>query len=190
MNIGVYGGTFNPLHNGHIALAKAFLSQARLDEVWFVVSPQNPFKANDILLDDNLRLLMVKEALKDEQRLMACDVEFGLPKPSYMYLTLRHLREKYPDYSFTLLIGGDNWAAFDRWRNADEIIRNHSIAIYPREGDDIDTSSLPPNAMLLQVPLLNISSTEVRRRVHDHQPIDNLVPPSVARIIAERGCYL
>ena len=92
--IGIYGGTFNPLHNGHIALAKAFLAQAGLDEVWFVVSPQNPFKKNDVLLDDNLRLEMVEGALNGEERMKVSDVEFQLPKPSYMYITLRHLAKE------------------------------------------------------------------------------------------------
>lgn len=189
-NIGIYGGTFNPLHNGHVALAKSFLEQAGLDEVWFVVSPQNPFKKNDVLLDDAMRLRMVTDALKGEDRLKVSDVEFHLPKPSYMYITLRHLSKEYPSCSFTLLIGGDNWTAFDRWRNADEIMKNHKIAIYPRLGDDIDAASLPENVMLLDTPLINISSTEIRQKVHNHEPIDGLVPPSVAEFIAANHCYL
>lgn len=187
--IGIYGGTFNPLHNGHIALAKAFLAQAGLDEVWFVVSPQNPFKKNDVLLDDNLRLEMVEGALNGEERMKVSDVEFQLPKPSYMYITLRHLAKEYPENTFTLLIGGDNWTAFDRWAHADEIRQNYKIAVYPRREDNIDASTLPENVFLLDTPLIDISSTEIRQRVHDGQPIDNLVPPKIAEFIGKYNLY-
>lgn len=188
-SIGIYGGTFNPLHNGHIALAKAFLQQAGLDEVWFVVSPQNPFKVNDTLLDDDIRLQMVRTALHGEPKLKVSDVEYHLPKPSYMYRTLRHLSTEHPDYKFTLLIGGDNWEAFDRWKNADEIIENYRIAVYPRRGDNIDVSALPHTVMLLDTPLIDISSTEIRQRVSDGQPIDSLVPQEIAAFIEKHHLY-
>lgn len=188
-SIGIYGGTFNPLHNGHISLAKAFLEQAGLDEVWFVVSPQNPFKVNDTILDDNIRLEMVREALHGESRLKVSDVEFHLPKPSFMYRTLRHLTAEHPDCTFTLLIGGDNWEAFDRWKNADEIIKNYHIAVYPRRGDNIDAATLPSTVMLLDTPLIDISSTEIRRRVHDGQPFHNLVPKEIAAFIEKHHLY-
>ena len=188
-SIGIYGGTFNPLHNGHIALAKAFLQQAGLDEVWFVVSPQNPFKVNDTLLDDDIRLQMVRTALHGEPKLKVSDVEYHLPKPSYMYRTLRHLSTEHPDYKFTLLIGGDNWEAFDRWKNADEIIENYRIAVYPRRGDNIDVSALPHTVMLLDTPLIDISSTEIRQRVSDGQPINSLVPQEIAAFIEKHHLY-
>lgn len=189
MNIGIYGGTFNPLHNGHIALAKAFLRQAGLDEVWFVVSPQNPFKVSENLLDDDLRLEMVSEALKNEPGLKVSDIEFHLPKPSYMYLTLRYLTELYPSYKFTLLIGGDNWKAFGRWKSADEIVKNYRIVVYPRRGDNIDESSLPANVSLLDTPLIDISSTEIRQRVHDNLPINGFVPAKIADFIENLHLY-
>lgn len=189
LSIGIYGGTFNPLHNGHIALARSFLQQAGLDEVWFVVSPQNPFKINNDLLDDNIRLEMVREALHGESRIKVSDVEFHLPKPSYMYRTLRHLSADYPGYKFTLLIGGDNWKAFDRWKNADEIIENYEIAVYPRKGDNIDATALPSSVMLLDTPLIDISSTEIRQRVRDGKPIDNLVPKETADFIEKNRLY-
>lgn len=188
--IGIYGGTFNPLHNGHIALAKAFLQQASLDEVWFVVSPQNPFKVNQELLDDNLRLEMVREALKEEPRLKVSDVEFHLPKPSYMYRTLRHLSSTYPNYRFTLLIGGDNWRAFDRWKNSDEIVKNYKIAVYPRRGDNIDATRLPANVSVIDMPLLDISSTDIRNRVHSGQPYHSLVPSKIADFIEKHHLYI
>lgn len=189
MKIGIFGGTFNPLHNGHIALAKAFLNQAHLDEVWFVVSPQNPFKRNDALLDDNIRLKMVGEALKDEPKLIVSDIEFHLPKPSYMYLTLRRLKVLYPQNAFTLLIGGDNWKAFGRWKNSDEIVENYQIAVYPRRNDDINAEALSSNVKLLKTPLLDISSTQIRQLVHDGKSVSALVPPSIASFISRHHLY-
>lgn len=189
LSIGIYGGTFDPPHNGHIALARAFLSQVNLDEVWFVVSPQNPFKTDKQLLDDRLRLSMVKEAIIGERGLKVSDVEFSLPRPSYMYRTLRFLSEKYSRYKFTLLIGGDNWEAFDKWKNADEIIENYQIVIYPRRNEKFTTDSLPPHVTLLDTPLLDISSTEIRQRIHDGLSIDDLVPSNTARFIEEHNLY-
>ncbi len=179
MTIGIYGGSFNPIHNGHIALARSFLTKAALDEVWFIVSPQNPFKVNDTLLDDRKRFLMVEEALKDEPGLVASDYEFGLPRPSYMWNTLQSLSRSYPQHTFTLLIGGDNWAAFDRWYHADDILRTYRIAVYPRRGDTIRQADLPDNVMLLDTELIDISSTEIRQRIAEGLPIDSLVPERI-----------
>ena len=188
--IGIFGGSFNPIHVGHIALARQLLRLARLDEILFVVSPLNPFKkqATDLMADD-YRLALVEMALQEEPKMRACDVEFHLPKPSYMYLTLRHLSAAHPDCTFTLLIGGDNWAAFDRWANADEILATYDIAVYPRSGDSIDPASLPSNVRILNTQLIDISSTLIRRRIAEGLPVDALVPPAVAAFITEKGLY-
>ncbi|MBR0489528.1 MAG: nicotinate-nucleotide adenylyltransferase [Prevotella sp.] len=186
---GIYGGSFNPIHNGHIALAKAFLRQAALDEVWFVVSPQNPFKVNDHLLDDRWRLRLTKAALQEETRLMASDYEFHLPKPSYMWHTLQSMSREYPDREFTLLIGGDNWTTFHRWYHADDILSHYSLAVYPRKDNPIDTATLPPNVQLINAELLDISSTEVRHRITKGQDISHLVPPRVAELITKNRLY-
>lgn len=186
---GIYGGSFNPIHNGHIALAKAFLRQAALDEVWFVVSPQNPFKVNDHLLDDRWRLRLTKAALQGETRLMASDYEFHLPKPSYMWHTLQSMSREYPDREFTLLIGGDNWTTFHRWYHADDILSHYSLAVYPRKDNPIDTATLPPNVQLINAKLLDISSTEVRHRITKGQDISHLVPPRVAELITKNHLY-
>lgn len=186
---GIYGGSFNPIHNGHIALAKAFLRQAKLDEVWFVVSPQNPFKVNDHLLDDRWRLRLTKAALQGETRLMASDYEFHLPKPSYMWHTLQSMSREYPDREFTLLIGGDNWTTFHRWYHADDILSHYSLAVYPRKDNPIDTATLPPNVQLINAELLDISSTEVRHRITKGQDISHLVPPRVAELITKNHLY-
>lgn len=189
MKVGVYGGTFNPIHKGHIALARHFLTAAGLDEVWFVVSPQNPFKVGDKLLDDDSRLEMVGAALAGEDRLVVSDFEFHLPKPSYMWHTLQAMNREYPDTAFTLLIGGDNWTRFDRWYHSQDILDNYRVAVYPRQDDPIDATLLPANVQLLDAVLLDISSTQIREMVKAGQSIDHLVPPVVARMIAERGWY-
>ena len=186
---GIYGGSFNPIHNGHIALAKAFLRLAALDEVWFVVSPQNPFKVNDHLLDDRWRLRLTKAALQGETRLMASDYEFHLPKPSYMWHTLQSMSREYPDREFTLLIGGDNWTTFHRWYHADDILSHYSLAVYPRKDNPIDTATLPPNVQLINAELLDISSTEVRHRITKGQDISHLVPPRVTELITKNHLY-
>lgn len=186
---GIYGGSFNPIHRGHISLAKAFLCEAGLDEVWFVVSPQNPFKVNQQLLDDRWRLRLVEVALENEQNLKACDYEFHLPKPSYMWNTLQQMSRDYPDRTFTLLIGGDNWTSFSRWYHAQDILDNYQLAVYPRQGDPINPATLPENVQLLDAKLLDISSTEVRQHLATGQPIDTLVPPQVAALIREHHLY-
>lgn len=181
--VGIYGGSFNPIHVGHIALARHFLTAVGLDEVWFVVSPQNPFKVNDALLDDRQRLAIVRKALSAESGMAACDVEFHLPKPSYMWNTLQKLSADHPDCTFTLLIGGDNWTRFARWYHADDILSHYSIAVYPRQDDPIDAATLPPQVQLVAAPLLAVSSTDIRRRIAEGRSIARLVPSSVVHDI-------
>lgn len=177
--IGIFGGSFNPIHNGHIALCKAFLEQCDIDEVWLMVSPQNPLKQNVELLDDDQRLALTQKALEGEERIKACDYEFHLPRPSYTWNTLHALGKDYPDHRFTLLIGGDNWACFDRWYRCEDILNNYSITVYPRTGFEIDAKLLPPNVSLIKTPLFDISSTEIRQRVASGQPISGMVPESI-----------
>ena len=178
-SIGIFGGSFNPIHNGHITLAKAFLEKENLDEVWFMVSPQNPFKVNQQLLADHLRLELVRKAIAHNPQFKASDYEFQLPKPSYTWNTLQHLRHDYPTYRFTLLVGGDNWAAFDRWYHAEDILANYKIVVYPRLGQEIDKTILPANVSLLQTPLINVSSTDIRHRVEQREDISRLVPADI-----------
>ena len=168
--IGIFGGSFNPIHNGHIALAQAVLRQCALDEVWLMVSPQNPLKQEDTdLLDDNLRLQMAEKALEGVEGVKACDYEFRLPKPSFTWNTLQHLTKDYPDHTFILLIGGDNWAHFQRWRHWQNILCHYEVVVYPRD-------EYPGT---VDVPLLDVSSTEIRRRVRAGESIRGLVPDSI-----------
>ncbi|EFI73264.1 MULTISPECIES: nicotinate (nicotinamide) nucleotide adenylyltransferase [Segatella] len=178
--IGIYGGSFNPIHVGHVKLAKALLRLADLDAVWFVVSPLNPFKAQSSnLLDDDKRLEMVEETLKDEEGLEASDVEFHLARPSYMLHTLRYLSVTYPQYEFVLLIGADNWVAFDRWYGYEEILNRYPVVVYPRRNSPMNIESLPACVKIVNTPLLDISSTEIREKVKLGLSVRGLVPDQI-----------
>lgn len=176
--VGIFGGSFNPIHTGHIALAKSLCQQAGLDEVWLMVSPMNPFKkeATD-LLTDKLRLEMAEQAVADEPKLKACDYEFHMPKPSYTWHTLQALSQDFPNVDFTLLIGGDNWAYFDKWFHHEDILSHYPIVVYPRKGCDI--GKVPSGVTIVETPLLNISSTEIRQRIKEGKSIHGMVPDSI-----------
>lgn len=182
---GIYGGSFNPIHNGHIAIARAMIARAGLDEVWLVVSPQNPLKPAGSLLADEKRLLMAQTAVSGIPGVTATDYEFHLPRPSYMWNTLQSLSRDFPERDFTLLIGADNWAVFHRWFRADDIIAHYPIAIYPRTGFPIDTASLPPNVKLIDTGLYDISSTQVRELIARGGDITGLVPDSVVPLATQ-----
>ena len=182
---GIYGGSFNPIHNGHIAIARAMTTRAGLDEVWLVVSPQNPLKPAGSLLADEKRLLMAQTAVSGIPGVTATDYEFHLPRPSYMWNTLQSLSRDFPEHDFTLLIGADNWAVFHRWYRADDIIAHYPIAIYPRTGYPIDTASLPPNVKLIDTGLYDISSTQVKELIARGGDITGLVPDSVVPLATQ-----
>ena len=141
---GIYGGSFNPIHKGHVQLAETICQEGWVDEVWFLVSPQNPFKqdATD-LMDEQVRLSLAQIAVRNHPRLKACDFEFSLPRPSYTAHTLAALRKAYPERRFTLIIGADNWQTFPLWKSPEEILLHHRILIYPRSGYPIDEAALP-----------------------------------------------
>lgn len=171
--IGIFGGSFNPIHCGHIALAQAVQKQCGMDEVWLMVSPQNPLKQQADLLDDNLRLELAQKALEGVEGVCASDYEFHLPKPSYTWNTLHQLSEDYPDCEFFLLIGGDNWAHFERWRQWKDILRNYDVIVYPRD-------EYPGT---IDVPLLDVSSTEIRQKVGAGECISGLVPETIEKLV-------
>ena len=180
--VGIFGGSFNPIHTGHIALAKSLCEKAGLDEVWFMVSPMNPFKktATD-LLDDHLRLEMVEKALEKEPQLKTCDYEFRLPKPSYTWHTLQAISQEFTDIEFTLLIGGDNWAAFDKWYHHEDILAHYPIVVSPRQGSSV--GEVPEGVTIVATPLLNISSTEIRQRIKEGKSIKGMVPESIEELV-------
>ena len=174
---GIFGGSFNPIHSGHIALAKYLRQTAGLDEVWLMVSPQNPLKRQSDLLDDEQRLKLAQTALEGVEGIEASDYEMHLPRPSYTWTTLQALSKAYPDREFVLLIGGDNWAHFERWYHWKDILRHYRVVVYPRDNA----------AGTVDAPLLDISSTDIRRRVRSGESIAGLVPDSIIKAV--EACY-
>ena len=168
MKIGIYGGSFNPVHFGHVGLAKWIIEHTDLDEVWLLVSPNNPLKAAGILAPEEERLAAVREAIKDIKGLKASDFEFGLPKPSYTANTLRALQKAYPEHEFTLVIGEDNLAIFTQWREYEYIASNYRVFVYPRKGSStienfrLKIEDFKELVFLQDAPLFDISSTAIR----------------------------
>lgn len=187
---GIYGGSFNPIHAAHLSLARSLINQGMLDELWYVVSPQNPFKqAATDLLPDEVRLHLTRLAVADEPGIKVSDVEMHLPRPSYMANTLAVLREKHPDREFILVIGADNWLAFERWYHWQEILARHSVIVYPRPGYPIDAATLPPNVTLADTPLMDISSTDIRKRIRSSAYDGRDLKPAVWQEINRKGYY-
>ncbi len=189
MHIALFGGSFNPIHTGHLAIAQAAVTRTDIDRVWLMVSPQNPFKVSERLLDDATRLRLVAAATEGIDHIVCSDYEFHLPKPSYTYLTLKALAVDYPHDTFSLLIGADNYLAFSRWAHYDEILYEHHIYIYPRRGYDLDSAALPTTVHLLQMPYYDVSSTALRQAIANAEDISGLVPPQVHRIIINEQLY-
>lgn len=188
--IAIYGGSFNPIHRGHIALGQFVCNQGFADELWFLVSPQNPFKQRSTdLLEDEARLNLAQKAIETEQHLRVCDIEFHLPRPSYMYKTLDALSEKYPDCHFLLIIGADNWLAFDRWAEYRYILEHYEILIFPRTGYPVEESELPPQVQLLHSPIIDISATEIRQRILSGEDVSGMLPHRVWEEICRNQYY-
>ena len=185
---GIFGGSFNPIHNGHISLARQLREKAGLDEVWLMVSPQNPLKKSSDLLDDNLRMEMARLGVEGQEGIIASDYEMHLPKPSYTWNTLQSLSKDYPEREFVLLMGGDNWALFDKWYHYDDILKNYSIVVYPRR-DSLRSLGETLSAQIVEAELLDISSTEIRERIKVGKGIRRMVPKAVADFIKEKGLY-
>ncbi|MCF0196624.1 MAG: nicotinate-nucleotide adenylyltransferase, partial [Bacteroidaceae bacterium] len=163
MVVGVYGGSFNPIHVGHVQLGDELVAQGLVDELWYVVSPQNPFKVNQSLLPDDLRLQLASLALEGHHALRVCDIEMTMPRPSYMVNTLAALRSAYPQHTFVLVIGADNWEHFTRWYRHEEIRSAHSIIIYPRP--DCTLTAVPDDVTVARTSLIPISSTQIRQAI-------------------------
>lgn len=178
--IAVFGGSFNPVHYGHVGVARRVMEENLADEVWLTVSPRNPLKEQSGLLDERLRLELVRLAVADVPGAEASDFEFALPRPSYSWQTLAALTEAYPEASFSLVIGSDNWLLFPKWAHYEEILDRYSLIVYPRPGFSVRASSLPDNVRLLDAPLFPWSSTDIRNRLRQGGDVSDMVPPSVA----------
>ena len=183
--IGIFCGSFNPIHIGHLALANYLCEFEGLDEVWFMVTPHNPIKHSTELWDDEFRLRLVKSAIGDYPKFKASDFEFKLPKPSYTIHTLEELHKAHPNYKFHLIIGSDNWHLFPRWKQSEDIIANYSIIIYPRLGYDVDATQLPSTVRLSAAPVFEISSTFIREALKDGKDIRCMLHPEVYKQIKE-----
>ena len=185
--VAVFGGSFDPIHNGHLALAAEVLSRGLAAEVWFMVTPQNPHKQGCTLSDEQLRLRMVQLAIEGKEGVVACDFEFGLPRPSYTLNTLYALDAAFPEKEFSLLIGADNWEKFDCWYKGDEILSRYAVIVYPR-GDEA-RPQLPEGVHWLPAKLYDVSSTMVRASVSAGEDVTTMVPFAVAEFIKEKGLY-
>lgn len=177
--IGIYSGSFNPVHIGHLALANYLCEFEGVDEVWFLVTPHNPLKEQGELMDDEQRLRLVQLAVEGYPRFRASDFEFHLPRPSYSIHTLEALRRSYPDTEFTLIIGSDNWLCFDRWFEAKRIVSEFGLLIYPRPGFEVDETMLPPHVRMVHAPCIEVSSTFVRQALRQGKDVRFFLPAKV-----------
>ena len=184
---GLYGGTFNPIHNGHIQLSQALLDMHLVDEMWLLVSPQNPFKVNQKLLNDNSRLELAQLAVRDIPNITVSDYEFKLPRPSYMVHTLEHLRDEFPEREFILIIGADNWERFPMWYKSEEILAHHKVIVYPRTG--YKSENVPENVTIAETPLIDISSTSLRESIKNPDYHGEGLCPAVWKEIKKKGYY-
>lgn len=187
--VGLFFGSFNPIHIGHMVIAGAMLSHSDMDEVWFVVSPHNPLKEQKALLAERQRLEMVRLAVGDDPRMRACDAEFYLPRPSYTVLTLAHLAEQYRDKEFSLIMGSDNLDTFDRWRNYDYILEHYNIYVYPRPNHTGGALAQHPHVTMVDVPMMDISSTYIRNEIRQHHDVRYLLPHHVYNYLTEMHFY-
>lgn len=190
MQIGLYFGSFNPVHNGHLIIANHIAEYGGVEKIWFVVSPQNPLKETRSLLNEYDRLHLVKLAISDNERFHASDIEFRLPRPSFTIDTLTYLKEQFPQHQFKLIMGSDSFQNISRWKNYELLLRDHALLIYSRPGFEISPSQLNGhNVQLLQAPLLEISSTYLRTQIKNKKSIRYLTPDAVADYILDNRYY-
>ena len=190
MRIGLFFGSFNPIHIGHLIIANTMATTADLEQVWFVVSPQNPFKKTKSLLHEFDRLDMVERAIADNSRLKATSIEFSMPKPSYTIDTLTRLGEKYPQHTFRLIIGEDNLAQFANWKNHEQILEYYGLNVYPRPQAADSVLKAHPNVRLVEAPLLNISATYIRDCIRLGRSIRYMIPEVVEEMIEQKKFYV
>jgi len=187
--VGLFFGSFNPVHVGHMIIANYMATQTDLEEVWMVVSPHNPLKPKKTLARDHDRLHLVRLAIGDNPRLKASDVEFGLPQPSYTVDTLSYLKEKYPNRQFALIMGGDNLATLHKWKNYELLLRDHEIFVYQRPSHDLGELQQHPSIKIVEAPLMQISASYIRRCLKAGQSVQYLVPDAVYRYLEEVAIY-
>lgn len=185
--IGIFGGSFNPVHVGHMMLASYMAQYCGLDEVWLTLSPRNPLKPSDELIDDKHRLEMLQLAIAGQSAVKVCDIELSMPRPSYTIDTLRELSRIYPDYGFKLIIGSDNWLIFDRWREHEAILNEYGVIIYPRPG--CQAVVVDDRAVMVDAPQIELSSTFLRQGLSEGKDMGSFMPQGVYRYIKENKLY-
>ncbi len=186
---GLYFGSFNPIHIGHLVIANQMLANSDMDEIWFVISPHNPLKEKTSLLGDHHRLALVKIAIDDNPHFRACDIEFKLPQPSFTIHTLLNLEEAYPQRQFCLIIGSDNLSNFNKWFNYEEILNRYRLYVYPRPGFDGGEFAKHPSVKWVASPLMEISSSYIRNAIQNGKSMKYLLPDKVLTYIAEMHFY-
>ena len=189
MKIGLFFGSFNPIHTGHLVLANYMAEFTDLKQVWFVISPHNPFKQKTSLLAENHRLELVNLAINDDDKLKASTVEFKMPQPSYTINTLIHLKEKFRKHDFVLIMGADNLETFNKWKSYEEIIENHQVYVYPRPGHDGGSLKDHRNVVFHDAPVIEISSTFIRNAIKLKKNVRYFMPDSVYEYIKEMHFY-
>jgi nicotinate-nucleotide adenylyltransferase len=186
MKVGLFFGSFNPIHIGHLIIANHILNETEIQKIWFVISPQNPFKTSSSLLNEYDRFHLVQKAIEENNQMRANDIEFSLPKPSFTVHTLAYLQEKYPAHSFYIIMGSDSFQNLNKWKNFETIITNYQIIIFKRPGFEIE-NKLNASIEIMQAPLLEISATHIRGLIKEGKSIKYLVPQKVEEeIIANR----
>ena len=189
MKVGLFFGSFNPVHVGHMVLANYMLEYTDLERIWFVVSPHNPLKIKSTLLDEKQRLHLVNLAIGFNTKLKASNIEFKLPQPSYTINTLTYLKEKYPQNEFALIMGADNLESFHKWKNYEEILKHYQLYVYPRPKNDGGDLKNHPNVKLVNAPIMELSSTAIRQAIKEKKDIRYFMPEEVWEYIKEMHFY-
>lgn len=191
MKVGLYFGTFNPIHIGHLVIANHLAEYSDLNQIWFVVTPQSPFKVKQSMLDNYQRLEMVYRATKEYDKLKPSDIEFNLPQPNYTVNTLAHLQEKYPKYEFSLIMGEDNLKGFHKWKNYEWILLNHNIYVYPRLSEGVVETKFDdhPNIQKVDAPIMELSSTFIRNAIKQGKNVKPMLPEHVWEYLDEMNFY-
>jgi nicotinate-nucleotide adenylyltransferase len=191
MKTGLFFGSFNPIHIGHMALANYFVEFTNIDQLWFVISPHNPLKKKESLANDQMRLDMVELAIDGDTRFQTCDIEFHMPKPSYTIDTLTYLTERYPRNEFILLMGSDGLQTFHKWKNHDNIISRYSRYVYPRKTEIPIDNKQHENILLVKgAPMIEISSSFIRNSIRQKKDIRHFLPEKVSEYIKRYGLYV
>jgi nicotinate-nucleotide adenylyltransferase len=188
MEIGLFFGSFNPIHVGHLIIANHILNETALEKIWFVVSPQNPFKTSATLLNEYDRLHLVRTAVEEDPRIRASDIEFTLPKPSYTVNTLAFLSEKYPEHTFSIIMGSDSFQNLHKWKNYEVIIKRCPVYVYLRPGFEV-VNTINAKLTIVDAPMLQISATQIRELIKNGKSVRYMIPQPVIEEIEKGGYY-